>query len=180
MTRSFLVPLSAVSLVAVALSACGSTPEGPRVTCPDVLLERSTADLVVFRDGPGRDLTDVVYEARLGGYTGDCTPAKDRTSVELSVQPTFMISKGPAWSGTTGTFSYFVAIPAFYPAPEGKKVYSVPFAFPPGNATSVVVRDEKVLLDIPVAAGRTKPPPVYLGFQLTPGQLEYNRTAGGR
>lgn len=171
--------LAAIAASAVALAGCGSFSSSektkPRVRCSNVLLERSTADLVAFRPGPGRDLTDVMYEAQFTGYTGDCSVARDGSSITLTVQPTFAVTRGPAWPGGTQQISYFVAIPAFYPAPEAKKIYSVPFSFPEGTATSVVLRDEKVTLQVPVPEGGTQAPPVYLGFQLTPDQLEYNR-----
>ncbi|MFA7431335.1 MAG: hypothetical protein WCZ23_14340 [Rhodospirillaceae bacterium] len=181
MTRSRSATVAAaLVLSALALSACGSSEKkGPRFTCPDVLMERTTADVVVFRDGPGRDLTDVMYEAQLTGFTGDCERAKNATSVTVTIQPTFRVNRGPAWAGGTPALAYFTAIPAYYPSPDAKKVYSVPFTFPPGTATSVVLRDEKVFVDIPIPADGSKPAPVYLGFQLTADQLDYNRKTGG-
>jgi hypothetical protein len=171
----------ALAVLAVGLSACGSlslSENRPRLACPDVVFERSTADLVAFRPGPGRDLTDVMYEAQLTGYTGDCVRAKNDSSVTLILQPTFTVSKGPAWPGGNHKVEYFVAVPAFYPAPQAKQVYGVPFTFTSGTMTSVVLRDEKVTVDVPAVGDATKPPPVYIGFQLSPAQLEHNRMVG--
>lgn len=171
--------IAALALTAVVAGACGSSRDkGPRLTCPAVLLERSTADLVAFRAGPGRDLTDVLYEAQVTGYTGDCERGKGETTIKVTLQPTFTINRGPAWPGGQGEITYFVAVPAYYPNPAGKQVFSIPFAFPSGTMTAVVLRDEKVTLEIPMPDAAARPPAIYVGFQLTPEQLEYNRTSG--
>lgn len=169
---------AALALSTVVLAACGSSDKAPRVACPPVLLERSTADLVVFRPGPGRDITDVMYEAQVTGYTGDCQRRKGENTVKVTLQPTFTVTRGPAWTGGSKDITYFVAVPAYYPNPAGKQVFSIPFSFPAGNMTSVILRDEKVTLDLPSADAQTRPPAIYIGFQLTPEQLDYNRQSG--
>lgn len=180
MRRRYLAA-AVLALSATVLSACGSSNKsGPRLTCPPVLLERSTADLTAFRPGPGRDLTDVLYEAQVTGYTGDCARGKGETTISVTLQPTFTINRGPAWSGSQGEgeITYFVAVPAYYPDPAGKQVFSIPFAFPSGTMSSVILRDEKVTLELPMPDTSSRPPAIYIGFQLTPEQLDYNRTSG--
>lgn len=176
--RRRVLAAAALAVSAAVLAGCGTRDKAPRLTCPPVLLERSTADLVAFRPGPGRDLTDVLYEAQVTGYTGDCARGKGDTTITVTLQPTFTINRGPAWSGGQGEISYFVAVPAYYPNPAGKQVFSIPFSFPTGTMTSIILRDEKVTLDLPMPDTSTRPPAIYVGFQLTPDQLDYNRASG--
>lgn len=161
-----------LALGALALAACADTP--PDVACPEVRVDSDTSRLVKFREGPGRDLTDVVYEARISGFAGDCGPSETPGMVNVRMKVAFAVSKGPAYGGGTNQFTYFVAVPAYYPAPSAKQVFPVSFSFPEGNVTTMFLRDEAVTVDVPVPA-EGGAPPVYVGFQLTAEELEYNR-----
>lgn len=170
--RAILVGLAA----ALGLAAC-STDERELPACPEVRMERDTAALVAFRPGGGRDLTDVMFEARVTGYTGDCAYSSDGSEVNVTMKVEFAISRGPAFQGNQGSFEYFAAIPAFYPAAEGKAVFPLDYVFPGGNIGTILVRDEEISLTIPLRAGlRGSDTPIYIGFQMSPEQLEYNRS----
>lgn len=173
-TRS--LSAAAVAVVgAVALSACTGVPDRPAKACPQVLLERDTAKLTVFRDGPGRDLTDVVFEAEMMGFNGDCKPGKPGEPVSMVLQAVIAVNQGPAWTGTRGALPYFLAVPAYFPASEAKQEFSASFTFPSPTTTRIVLRDEPVNLTLPMAEDAQRAPAVYFGFQLTHEQLEYNR-----
>jgi hypothetical protein len=69
-----------------------------------------------------------------------------------------------------------VAIPAFYPKPAAKQVFQVSFKFPEGNINTMMVRDEEVRITLPLGADQSSSDvPVYVGFQLTSEQLNFNR-----
>ena len=174
----------AISLVG-SLAACETVgitkPVDP--VCPDLRIDRDTAHMTVF-NGNGQDLTDALFEAQLVDIVGDCAydEADDGPggviNVEFNVM--FAIDRGPAMEGRDGHFTYFVALPDFYPSPQAKQTLPVDFRFPENNSPTVHVRDELIRLSIPVDSPQAgEKTPVYVGFQLTHEQLEYNR-AGTR
>lgn len=178
--------VGAVAGLALTVSACSlaqkDDPSGGQA-CPQVRIDRDTAKMTVFRDGPGRDLTDVVYTVEIADYTGDCTFVKDKekgTTINMRMKVLFAISKGPAETAPDNKMDYFVAIPAFYPATSAKQVMPVQFKYPQTNVVTMMVRDEEVRLTLPLKDMKTKDMPVYIGFQLTPDQLAYNRRQNSR
>jgi len=168
----------------VLLSACSGsvfTREETR-PCPPVRLEATTAQLTQFRPGPGRDLTDVVLDADLTGYQGSCQYDDDEGVVRVDLTLSFAAALGPAAADRRQAFKYYVAIPRYYPDPKGKQVFETAIAFPEGTDRVRYVGEE-VRLSLPVGEGGTADDlPIYVGFQLTPEQMEYNRAqgAGGR
>ena len=173
------------------LAACGSMfgqPKGP--TCPTVNILPDASRVTVYRTGPGRDLSDVAYEARVIGFDGDClykAANKDKekdgkfTEVTLNVRPRFRVVPGPALTGSRVALNYFVAMPEFYPNPEGRADFSRD-ADVPANRTPFELVDSDIQVNIPLGEARAgESVPVYIGFILTEEQLQQNRRGtGGR
>lgn len=140
-------------------------------------LVQAADNLTTFRAGPGRDITDIEFQVRLINFRGECDFDDGKAEVEFTVD--FVVEKGPANRSGEAKFSYFVAIPHFYPNPAGKKIFPVAVKFE-GAAARMRYRDE-VELDIPITAKQSPLEyPVYVGLQLTQAQLEYNRSSGRR
>lgn len=142
----------------------------------------------MYRPGPGRDLSDIAYEAQIVSFDGACTyiaankdmeKASKYHEVTLSLRPRFRITPGPALAERRVTFSYFVAMPDFYPAPEGRADFSRTVDIP-ATRTPVELVDSEIQLDIPLEEGRSgAQTEVYLGFALTQEQLDQNRRGSG-
>jgi hypothetical protein len=169
--------VAALALLLPLLSAaCTDVFRQPETRpCPPIRLERTTAELTRFRPGPGRDLTDVVLEAELTGYQGTCAynDAGDAVTVELTLA--FAAALGPAADDRTQAFSYFVAVPRFFPEPAGKKVFEATITFPEGT-DRVRYAGEELAITVPLAEGTSaRDVPVYIGFQLSEAEVEYNR-----
>lgn len=176
--------LSLVALgltLATGLTACSSlgiTEEAPPV-CPDLRIDRDTAEITVF-NGSGTDLTDLRFEASIADINGDCdfeeADEGEGGTVHATFNVLFAVSRGPAMDTQEGHFTYFVALPSFYPADAAKQTLPVDFTFPEGNVTTMMLRDEEVEISIPVDSPTAAADiPVYVGFQLTRAQLEFNR-----
>lgn len=183
-------------VLAAVLAACEVDPPSfadfgfggkvPLPGCPPVKLLGAAGEIVQYREGPGRDITDIVHESKLVGFTGDCEFIGDSpnfTHVKVLMRPVLDISRGPAATGRTLDLNYFVAIPDFYPKPEGRREMSVRVLFPE-NRSTVRVQDEEVSVTIPLSGGRRAPDTdIFLGFVLTEEQLKANRerrsAAGG-
>lgn len=160
------------------LSACSGelferTEQRP---CPPVLLESSTATLTQFRPGAGRDLTDVVLEAELVGYRGECQYDDDANTVTVDLALDMTASLGPAATERTQSLQYFVALPRFYPNARGKQVFETTLAFPE-SMNRVRYVGEELSIEVPMDPNESALDyPIYIGFQLTHDQVEFNRT----
>ncbi len=155
-------------------------PKEPPPPCPTIRIDRDTARLTQFC-GEGEDITDTVMETEIIGYTGECSVDKKTGVVEMVLTIGFSAKLGPAAVAANKdgerrqSFSYFVALPDFFPHPLGKQVFSAELTFPP-NVNQMRYRDAEVLLRIPLSKSMTSDEArVYLGMQLTDRQLQFNR-----
>jgi hypothetical protein len=166
---------SSAALVAVtfALAGCSSLQKKEPPACPPVYVLGDASRVTKFKPGPGRDLTDVEVEAEIASFKGEC--GADDEGVRIELQVTVEARRGPADTDRKAELSYFLAIPAFFPAPEAKAVFPVAITFPEGDNT-VRYTDEVVTLTIPVKAGEDADQyEVYVGFQTSQEELERNR-----
>lgn len=155
------------------LNSCFSkTPLPP---CPGVYLEKDTVSGIFFKDDIGKDITDRMLEVEITDYSGFCAFSKDLKKVEVTVQVCFDVTLGGAVSDRNTSFDYFVAIPSFFPAKEGKQVFKVDVTFPEG-IYYVRHRDNEIKITLPMPQSKEdKDLSIFVGLQLTKNQLEYNR-----
>ncbi len=162
---------------ALALTSCSAKKEPP--PCPPIFILGDAKQVTKFLPGKGRDLTDVMGQAEIVGWTGSCSykPREKEGGflISMDVQVAFDVKKGPANKGKTLDLSYFVAMPAFFPKPEAKSVLPVTITFPDGINTVHYV-DEAVNLTVPVKEKELIDTyEIYLGFQTSADELLYNR-----
>ena len=128
----------------------------------------------MFRDGAGQDLSDVEYQVEIVGFQGECVIDDDEVEVTLDVD--FRITSGPAAQAGPIYFYYFVAIPQYFPQPDGKKVFEIQRTLPGGATVPLLLTESNVRVQIPL---QEKQPAasfdVYLGLQVSDEQLEFNR-----
>ena len=157
----------------IVLTSCGmfGGKTAPPV-CPRAGILKDAAAVTKFRPGPGRDLTDVVYQARLVNLKATCKYGKKGVTVEMTVA--LIAERGPAIRTSKATLEYFVAITG----PDGdilaKELFATPVTFP-NNVTRARVADELQQI-IPLARGASAANHrIIVGFQLQRDELEYNR-----
>ncbi len=159
------------------LVACSSDEGVLAPACPNIVIVKDTAELTKFRPGPGRDLTDVVLDARIDRFDGECeTDLEDDRSgkVEVDLQLIFEATRGPANDTRTGEFRYYVAIANRGGAILAKKVFATEFEFE-GNRNRIGAVEE-LTQEIPLRPGELGEDfDIFIGFQLNPEQLDYNR-----
>jgi len=161
-------------LALLALSGCGADKIVP--PCPPVRIDTATAAMTKFKDGAAQDMNNMEYRAELVGYKGQCTFKDDR--VELSMDIDFAFEAGPA-AGSAVKVPYFVAIPQFFPRPEGKRVLE--FSASEGKKGPQRIRESNVRTIIPLKKDQPAAAfDVYIGLQLTQQQLDYNRAHPAR
>lgn len=163
----------AVSALGLLVAACGLFEKDIKYRCPAVFILEDAKDLTRFKPGPGRDITDILFEAEIVNFVGDCDYDEGEAEIELSVQ--IRVERGPANKARQVAFDYFVAIPEFQSQSEGKSVFKVTGEFE-GNRTRMLYQDD-LEMTIPVkvpAEGSALE--IVLGFQLTPEELKFNRS----
>ncbi|MBM3558827.1 MAG: hypothetical protein FJX53_02830 [Alphaproteobacteria bacterium] len=168
--------IAALAALAVA-AGCDQTARVPP-PCPAIVVVGDTAELTQFRPGPGRDLTDVVAEGRIDRFDGFCETDRNRDGtgeIAVELQLFFVIASGPANTTRFATYEYFVAIADTSERILAKQTFSAEVAFE-GNRNRLTAF-ETLVQTIPVTAGQDGGAfTVYVGFQLTPDQLAYNRS----
>lgn len=161
-----------------ALAACAQEQDAVLAPpCPNIIIVKDTSELTAFRPGNGRDLTDVVFDAKLVRFDGTCeTDLEDDKSgtVSVDLQLFFEATRGPANETRTGSFRYFVAIADRAGKILAKKVFETGFEFE-GNRNRVGALQE-LAQEIPLRPGQLGDEfDVFVGFQLSDEQLQYNR-----
>jgi hypothetical protein len=173
-------------LAAAALSGCGAIDAVNPFTdavvvpaCPQIGLLKDADHMTVFGDGPGRDISDVVFDAEIKGFKGECEyvgGAPDYTEVVLNLRVSFDLLLGPAARGRDHKFGYFVAMPDFFPRQDGKSGFSAAVKFPP-RRNRVTFTDDPLEITIPLSESRRGPDTkVVISFALSRDQLNFNRS----
>ncbi len=168
--------LFAVVVLALAVAACANpfkkkTPP----PCPSGIIVKDASRKVVYREGPGRDVTDILFEASLPRVLLSCR--YDDTGVEVTTLLTIVAARGPADTARSATVRYFAAVIA--PAGDiiGKREFETDLTFPinidRGATTDELVQRIPVGKDISAEEFT-----IAIGFQLTREELEANRKAG--
>jgi hypothetical protein len=149
----FLAPL--LILAVAPLAACNRTPP----PCPQVSIIGDGSTVTKFREGTGRDLTDVTAQAQIVDVAVACD--YDR--------------RGVADRSRVAEFDYFVAVADPQRNILAKEVFRVGFRFPQNEQRVGTV--EEIEPRIPLKA-RTDGVDyqIVVGFQLTPEEIEWNRT----
>jgi len=158
------------------LAACGSkTPPG---ACPSGLIPTDASKITRFRDGTGRDLTDVIVEGNVQDILVQCKYSKKEVVVDLQIAIT--ADRGPADRSRVAEFPYFVAVQN----PDGeistKEQFKVRFDFT-DNRTHLGVVLNEAEPHIPLAdVAKADAYRIIVGFQLTPDELAWNRSQNSK
>lgn len=166
-------------LLAGGLAGCGMLP-GPAPsdfppTCPHLALLKDAADMTRF-DARGHDVTDVVLDGRLTAVPATCTWGA-RGMVNASLNVTMSVGRGPAATGRDADVPYFVAVSRNGQVVD-KQIYTLHAVFPP-NLERVTLTSDPVNMVFPdTNAAPASSYQIFVGFQLTPAELDYNRRQG--
>ncbi|WP_119462122.1 hypothetical protein [Rhodospirillaceae bacterium SYSU D60014] len=167
--------LPAVLLSALALAGCGLTGESaPPPPCPRIVALDGADSLTRFA-GAGRDLTDIAFEAEIAQLTGSCS--YDDEGIDVTFQLRIIAARGPADTDRRAAFGYLVAVADLDQQVLSREGFDTAIEFP-GTATRASIIEE-VERRVPLAEGRTGADYViYVGFEVSREELEYNRRQG--
>ena len=165
------------ALAALALAACfggGDKQDPPR--CPRASIVADAATVTFFRDGQGRDLTDVLGQGEIDRVLAQCEFS--RRSIDIDLQIAIGGARGPAERTGRIEFEYFVAIVDADRNIAAKQNFKVELRFTGGRDRIGIV--EQVYPRIPITERtRTLDYEILIGFQLTPDQMAWNQRRRG-
>ena len=174
-------PLARLALAGtlVGLAGCGMfAKKEPAPPCPRVSLVPDVGQAIGFREGPGRDLTDVRYRATIADAKGECSYGRNGLSVDMKV--TIVAERGPASTPAPSELQYFVALVDPQRRILNKEIFTVKIAFASGQERGAV-EDEITIGPARLPDRDTVPDyTILLGFQLSPEEIERNRRNAGR
>ncbi len=151
------------------LAACSGDDVPP--PCPEAVRVVDASRLVKF-EGPGRDLTDVRFEAELQSVQLACE--HDDGVVESTLGVTFQVLRGPADRERLAPLKYFVAIATRDKVVVAREEFDLGIPFK-GNRTRVRVFEE-LTPRIPLKPDESGADyRIYVGFSLTREEMRYNR-----
>lgn len=151
--------------------------------CPSARVLADPSELTRFGDGSGRDPTDIVFEASFLRVAGECRYDKDGGEIAVELAVVLDMRKGPANADNKARFGYFIALTQVVPGTEPvvlkREAVPVEIDFAPGRVG--LIRTDKLELVIPRAdAQDVRNYRLFLGFELTPDELAFNRRKFGR
>ena len=166
-----------VAGLALIISGCGVFKERrPPPTCPPIFILKDVGKLKRYKSGTARDVTDVLFLARMTDFRGVCDYNSKRTEVEIDLKITLEIRRGPANIDRKVSFEYFVAIPQFHPKPQGKKILKIDGLF--SERSTILRKNDQLSLVIPLLPKKPIDSySIYLGFHLSKEELKANRLA---
>jgi hypothetical protein len=169
--------LLAAALPLPFLAGCGGDSASFAPPCPRPSILRDANDLSRYR-GAGRDITDSVLDGRITGISGSCK-RDGPDAVAATVNVGIELVRGPAATSRVADIAYFVAVSDGERVLD-KQVYQLRAEFPQ-NTDRVRLSGDSVDLRLPVTDKKTAAAyQVTVGFQLTPAELQLNRTRPGR
>ena len=164
----------------VLLAACSGSGFGRtqvEVVCPSVRVIKDTNFLTRFKDGPGRDITDIELQADLVRAAGVCELDDDNVRVFLNIDIEAL--QGTANQTSTQVVDLIIGIVGIdgkliAPAPIGHRKLPIDLTFPPNQ--SQIKYSEIIRIDIPLEPNQSADDfIIYSSFGLTKDEYKYNQ-----
>jgi hypothetical protein len=174
-----------ILVIAMAvLSACANDEEDPGVPCPAAKVLAQPSELIRYREGAGRDPTDVRFEARMMRVFGECSYDSDGGEIDVELDVTMDILRGPALADGAVSYRYFVAVAEWVSQDATEPVILSRESLPvetviPAGRRGLSYKD---LLEITIPRPDNRDVRnyvIYIGFELTRDELKHNRERFG-
>lgn len=165
--------LGAAALAALALLAAGCSGSKDKIACPEVVIAPDLSAVVKFRDGPGREMKDIAYAAKMIAVSPSCGKGDEKDTVDVATKLGITaLRRGD--DIRKGQVVYFVAITDPSQTILAKRDFVVDLDFPSRQSQLDITEDLTQHIPFPKGA-ITSRYAVIFGFQLNPEELAYNR-----
>lgn len=163
-----------VVLGALVLAACGSDGDvgGSAGLCPQTAILDDPSQIVRFKPDTEKGPGDLLFHMRLKTFSGECEFDEKEIAVDLRIAMEAL--RGPANEKGRAGFTYFVAVLGLDRKILVRQEFPMIVEFD-GNDTQVNFSEE-ITVYIPRRKNdSTADYLVYLGYEMTPEELAYNR-----
>jgi hypothetical protein len=175
----WLLRWAAIAAVAVLITGCSKYKDADEAPCPAAKVLGEPSELTRFRDGPGRDPTDVLFEARMMRVIGECAYDQDGGEIEIQLEVIMEVVRGATFADGNIDYRYFVAVAEWLPgggrapAIHGREAFAVRAKIPSGRRG--LRYNDLLEITIPRPDARdVRNYVLYLGFELTKDELSHN------
>ncbi len=170
---------SAAAAAATLLLVASCADKAPSPACPGGGKLRDASTITAFREGPGRDITDIEYRAAIFDVRGGCEYFLDENRMTMTFQAIFDVEPGPTAEVSQIRIPYFVAIVkkgnVLIEKPGFKETFEAVVTLPE-RRTAFRYQDAPIEIDLPIGDEiNPREIEILFGFQLTEEQLNYNR-----
>lgn len=153
------------------LAAC-STEKSVPVVCPEVKVLKDTDHVTRFKEGPGRDITDITLQANLRRANGLCESFDDHVEVFLGID--MQASQGAALEANQTELDLIVGITDLSGKFVQKRRIPLELVFPANQP--VINYSERLQIVIPLKEDQAPAEfRLYVGYGLSKEELRYNR-----
>lgn len=163
-----------MALGALALAACEPMSEvgGVAGVCPQTAILDDASQIVRFKPDTEKGPGDLLFHMRIGTFAGECD--FDEKEIEMNLRIAMEALRGPANEKGRARFSYFVAVLGLDKKILVRQEFPVIVEF--GAKETQIKFTEAVTVYIPRRKNdSTSDYLVYLGYEMTPEELAYNR-----
>ncbi|MGH9206870.1 MAG: hypothetical protein ACRD1G_09975 [Acidimicrobiales bacterium] len=156
--------------LALLLGGCFS---GTTAVCPRIAIVPDLKSIAKFGPGPGRDVQDIDYGARMLAATVSCSFDKKKGGLDVATKLGITALRGkPAIR--KGQVTYFVAVVDRRETILSKRDFVIDITFPTSQPRVEVTEEHDEFIPMP-QTGTGAEYGILFGFQLTPEELQYNR-----
>jgi hypothetical protein len=169
--------LAVLVLLGLGLAACSGSKPNRLPPCPRVGILGDAQKATQYRQGAGRDLTDVTFETELVDYDGQCKYEDKQSVVVVSFILQVGATRGPAATQNQALVPYFVAVVDKQQNVLAREEFVARIPFEPGRRRVIV--GEELEQRIPLAGRSTSDVEILIGLEMGREQLERNRQERG-
>lgn len=162
-----------VCAVVVASCASSDPAEEKLLVCPRVGVLEDASRMVTFRPGEGRTLDDVAYDTEITNATISCRYDKGRVRSDIAFDMDMWAGRAAPLG--TAQFRYFVAVTELNTTVITKQYFTVEADFTKKSRDYKSQDVEDIYLDYS-KLGRPDLYEILVGWDLSPEQLQYNRS----
>lgn len=164
-----------IVLAALAMAACSSDGEvgdGAIGLCPQTAILDDPSQIVRFKSDTGKGPGDLLFHTQIKTFSGECE--FDEKEIALDLRISMETLRGPANAKGEAGFTYFVAVLGLDKKILVRQKFPLIVKFDSNEAKMKFT--EAITVYIPRRKNdSTADYLVYLGYEMTPEELAYNR-----
>jgi hypothetical protein len=158
------------------LVSCSTPDPYAVVSCPYIGVLDDASEITRFKYGGDRDVSDIEFHGEITRVEFHCTEPEGKNVVIGRAVVHTKFEKGMSATLDRQFFNLFIALSEREDRVVDKSTMTIDVEFKDGNR---VVTEQTTIKNIRVPTNGDVPPELhnlYIGFQLTPAEVAYNRT----